>query len=477
MESSVKRIVIIGGGITGLSAAYYTSKWFEERNIPVALTLIEKGEKLGGKIRTLHRNDFIIEKGPESFLARKAPIISLIKDLGLEDELTSTNPQAKKSFILHKNKLHAMPPGLVLGIPTEITPFMKTGLVSPLGKVRAAMDLCLPKKKGTADESLGSFIERRLGKEVLEHITEPLLGGIYAGDTYSLSLQATFPHFYEMEKKHRSLILGMLANKSKQAPSENVPKIAKQNMFLTFKNGMSTLVDRLEEALQSITIQTGHGVEEITQNGRCYEVCVTDGEKLLTDGLILALPTFEAAKLVENIVSLNWLNEINYVSVANIALAFEKKDILFPLNGSGFVIPRKEGRNLTACTWSSSKWLHAAPSDKVLLRCYVGRGGAEQWVHLTEQELLAKVLSDLDEIMGIKATPLFHEITRLCQSMPQYPVEHAEKLKEVRETLQTKAPGIYVCGAGYEGVGVPDCIDQGKRAAEQVVNYFNTPVD
>ncbi|WP_203246930.1 protoporphyrinogen oxidase [Sporosarcina beigongshangi] len=473
MENTKRKIIIVGGGITGLSAAFYTKKYFDERQIPIELTVIEKSPSFGGKIRTLLREDFIIERGPESFLARKMPIMTLVKELGLEDELTATNPQARTNYIVHKGKLHKMPPGLMLGIPTQLTPFMKTGLISPLGKIRAAMDLWLPKKKGMEDESLGHFIQRRLGKEVLDRITEPLLGGIYAGDTHSLSLQATFPHFSAMEKTHRSLIVGMLANKQKPAPSiAGLPEIAQKSMFLTFRNGMTTLVDRLLKELQTEHLITEQGVQTIVQEDGGYTVHLDNGQQIQADGLIMALPTQQTAKLLPNRSSIQWLERINYVSVANIALAFDEKEFTYPLDGSGFVIPRKEGRLLTACTWSSSKWLHTAPKGKVLLRCYVGRGGAEEWVQLSDEQLITAVLQELKEIMGIEAQPIFHEVTRLERSMPQYPVKHVEELRKVRADLAIHSPGVYLCGAGYEGVGIPDCIQQGKVAAEQLAAYL-----
>lgn len=472
MGNLVKKVVVIGGGITGLSAAYYAMKECEEQQIPIEITIIEKSNNLGGKIQTIHRNNFTIERGPESFLTRKQPIMNLIKDLNLEGELISTNPNARTNYILQKGKLHKMPPGLMLGIPTQLTPFIKTRLISPKGKMRAAMDLCLPRKKTIEDESLGHFIERRLGKEVLDYITEPLLGGIYAGDTHFLSLQATFPHFSEMEQSHRSLILGMLANKAKATKKEELPSSTPKSMFLTFKNGMDTLIEQLEVSLQSVNIVKENEVKNVVLNGQGYDVELANGEQIYADGIIMALPTFQAAKLLAGITSLDWLNEINYVSVANIGLAFDKKDIAFDLNGSGYVTPRKEGRTLTACTWSSSKWFHTAPNDKVLLRCYVGRGGSEDWVHLTDEQLLEKVMKDLEEIMGITAKPIFHVITKLHRSMPQYPVKHVEQLQKTRQLLQMKAPGIYLCGAGYEGVGVPDCIQQGKQASEKMLAFL-----
>lgn len=470
-----KKIAIVGGGITGLSAAYYAKKLFEEHHIPIDLTLIEKSEQLGGKIRTRHRDGFVIEQGPDSFMSRKLPIIALTRELGLEDELTATNPKAKTNYILHKGRLHRMPPGLVLGIPTEVTPFIKTGLISPIGKARAAFDLLLPKKKGVNDETLGGFIERRLGKEVLEHITEPLLAGIYAGDTGSLSLKATFPQFHELEQKHRSLILGMLSGKKKNRPLKGLPEIAKNSMFLTYKGGLETLVNRLTEVLQPTQIITGQSVVGITRDDeRGYRLRLESDLEMKADALILASPAYHTAELLPDLPALKWLKKIPYVSVANIVLAFNQEDIEFPLDGSGFVVPRSEGRTITACTWTSSKWLHTAPKGKILLRTYVGRAGAQEWAQLTDGQLLAKVRNDLKEIMGITAEPIFHEMTRLIQSMPQYPLSHLEQLKRLRLELECERPGIFLCGAGYQGVGIPDCIQQGKQAAEQMIKYMKS---
>ncbi|WP_438315584.1 protoporphyrinogen oxidase [Sporosarcina sp. FA9] len=474
MGKPCKKVIVVGGGITGLSAAFYIKKLFEEQQIPIDITLIEKSEELGGKVQTLRRDGFVIERGPDSFLARKLPIITLTKELGLEDELVGTNPKARTNYIYYNKKLHEMPLGLVLGIPTKLTPFMKTGLISPLGKLRASLDLLLPKKKSIEDESLGHFIKRRLGKEVLKNITEPLLGGIYAGDTETLSLKATFPHLIEMEQKHRSLILGMAAGKKNPPTSVQLPDAANKSMFLTFKNGMSTLIERLTEELRSIRIIKGQGVTEVVKTNNGYHVYLDNNTMLQADGLVFALPNHHAAKLLSDVESIDWLEKINYVSVANIALTFNKEDISFPMNGSGFLIPVNEKNVLTACTWSSSKWLHAAPNNKLLLRCYVGREKDQKWIKWSDAELLANVQKDLKDIMGITATPNFHTITRAIDSMPQYPINHIEQLKRIRKNLEVQKPGVFLCGAGYEGVGVPDCVKQGKDAAEKMLKYLAT---
>lgn len=474
MTTEPKKLMIVGAGITGLSAAYYLRNFFKANDTPVHITLVEKKETLGGKIDTLHKEGFIIEKGPDSFLARKMSVIDLTRELGLEGELTGTNPQAKKTYISHKGKLHLMPPGLILGIPTEVTPFMKTGLISLSGKARAALDLFLPKRTEQSDESLGHFLERRLGREVLENIAEPLLAGIYAGDTKYLSLKATFPQFYQVEQKYRSLILGMLASKQKVPQTPNLPDIAKKSMFLTYKQGLVTLVNKLEESLEeNIHILRNKSIISINKQENGYALTLDDGNVHQADGLILTLPPPITANLLEKYIpSSDVLRRIEYVSVANIVMAFEQKDIEHPLDGSGVLVPRKEGRYITACTWTSSKWLHTAPQGKVLIRCYVGRSGDEEIVHLKDEELVKKVRHDLMELIGLTATPLFHEITRWPRSMPQYPVGHVQNIANVRQALATSLPGVFITGSGFEGVGIPDCIAQGKQAAKQLSEFL-----
>jgi oxygen-dependent protoporphyrinogen oxidase len=506
----LKRVVIVGGGITGLSAAYYLQQLAKRSPTPLEITLVEKSSTLGGKIQTTHRDGFVIEKGPDSFLARKLPIVELTKDLGLEDQLVSTNPKAKKTYILHKGKLHRMPPGLILGIPTEITPFLKTGLISPKGKLRAAMDLILPKRTDPSDESLGHFLQRRLGNEVLENIAEPLLAGIYAGDTLSLSLKATFPQFHSTEQKYRSLILGMMASRKGSAKEAGqLPMIAKNSLFLSYRNGLETLVKRLEKVLRDTSrhpqegtlskidlltnqrltrimkSEDSSGVHKVGQaaktgmekNGeRAYQLFFEDGTAKEVDAVIFTTPPFETGGILEQLsptLSFKSLTDIPYVSVANVIMAFDEGDISFNLDGSGFVVPRKEGRFITACTWTSSKWLHTAPKGKVLLRCYIGRSGEEGWMNLSNEGILQRTQKDLKELMGIDIDPLFHEINHWKQAMPQYTVGHLDRLKQLNDELRSSNPGITFTGSGYYGVGIPDCIRQGKEAADQTLHFLN----
>jgi len=549
MERQVRKVLVAGGGISGLSAAFYLQKSCAERGIPVEVTVAERSGRFGGKIETLRKDGFVIEKGPDSFLARKLPIIDLTRELGLEEQLMPLNPKANATFIVRDGRMHRMPPGLMLGIPTQLAPFMKTGLISPLGKARAALDFVLPPRRGDEDESLGGFLARRLGREVLERIAEPLLAGIYAGNTFELSLQATFPQFREAERKYGSLIRGMMAGrKAPPAPTAakgavasgaangaaaaetgrsagtgggnaagngggnsgdghspspaGLPAHLKNSAFLHYKGGLTTLVDALVEALAKggARLVTGRGIQRIAKaeaasgtagdapgsssgdldgansSGvrRGYTVTFDDGTGEHFDAIILALPTYVTAELLAEVPAVHALRNIPYVSVANVVMAFRAEEVEREPEGSGFLVPRTEGRFITACTWTSRKWLHTAPPGRVLVRCYIGRSGAEDWQHLSDDELLGRVRSDLRELAGVNAEPLFAEVTRLTRSMPQYPVGHLEQVRKAREQLADRMPGIAVTGAGFHGVGLPDCIRQGKEAAFIIRDYLHS---
>ncbi|WP_195571622.1 protoporphyrinogen oxidase [Paenibacillus sp. 1001270B_150601_E10] len=465
-------IVIVGGGLTGLSAAYYAWTKAKENGQEVRIALVEQGERLGGKIDTLHRDDCVIERGPDSFLARKLPMIELAKDIGMESELVATNPKAKKTYILCHGKLHRMPQGLVLGIPTDTKAFLKSGLVSPKGKLQAMRDMVIKPKMTTEDESLGHFLNRRLGEEVMHNISEPLLAGIYAGDMNKLSLKATFPQFAEVEREYGSLIKGMQATRQKGQSVPGLPDVAKGTMFLTFRQGLGSLVDKLEEILKPhIAIHTGVSVMEIKRSSESgYELELSNDTFIQAKHLIVTTPAFAAAPLLKPYLNVEPLDHIRYVSVANVVSAFDKDKMTGAWDdGTGFVIARHEGRAITAMTWTSTKWTHTSPQDTVLIRCYVGRADDEERVDWPDEALKHTVLNELAELMKIHAEPRFMEVTRLKHSMPQYPVGHVEAIAAFREALKTELPGVMIAGAAYDGVGLPDCIKSGRTAGEEAV--------
>lgn len=465
MTGPSRRIVIIGGGLSGLSAAFYIRKYYKEAGIKPNIVLLEKDKTLGGKIETLHRDGFVIEKGPDSFLASKTEMIDLAKELELDHELVTTNPKAMKTYVLQRDKLHPMPTGLVLGIPTELKPFLSSGLISFGGKVRALMDLILPRQRSIDDQSLGQLIERRLGTEVMENLTEPLLSGMYAGNIHEISLQATFPQLGEIEREFGSLIRGITAERK----SNKTDLSTKSNPLLTFKKGLQSLVHGLIHELHDVEQRTEAAVVSIHASGNTsapYELVLKNDERLFADEIYITTPNSVAAELLRPHMDVSALDAVNYVSVANLVMAFNKKDIVIDDDGSGFLVPCKEGRNITACTWTSKKWPHTSPDDKVLMRCHVGRSGDEQNVQLPDEALTELVSKDLREIMGITAKPIFTEITRLEHSMPQYPVGYLGNLSKFHRDLEKSLPEIYVVGSGYDGLAMPDCVKQAKLTAQ-----------
>lgn len=466
---SIDTVVVIGGGISGLSSAFYLQSMARESGKQLEIVLIEAEDHLGGKINTLRKDGFVIEKGPDSFLSRKLPIIELAHDLGIEGELVATNPKASKTYIMKESWLHLMPPGLVLGVPTEIIPFLKTGLVSAEGKLQALSDLIKPATPAENDESLGDFLARRLGNEMVTHIAEPLLAGIYAGNLYELSLNATFPQFAQAEKEFGSLIVGSRHNR-RDAAEQNKGK--NPATFMTFRNGLTTMVEALKRELSGTTIKLNGKAVALHKEDNDYEVELQYGERVRATAVIMTTPAFAAQPILTPHIQNDSLGKIRYVSVANVVMAFDEKNFDVKFDGSGFLIPHSEGLHITACTWTSNKWLHSAPEGKVLLRCYVGHADDQQSILLNDEQIVAAVRRDIEKAIGLKSQPIFTEITRLNHSMPQYPVGHLDNITDLRNEMSQKLPGVWVTGAAFDGVGLPDCIRQGKEAASAIIQYL-----
>lgn len=467
-----KTVVVIGGGITGLTAAYYLQRAINEQKLPIDIKLIEASHKLGGKIQTVRKDGFIIERGPDSFLERKKSAAELVKDVGLEGQLV--NNTAGRSFVLVNEKLHSMPKGAVMGIPTQITPFITTDLFSVQGKMRAAADFIIPRSKVSGDQSLGAFFRRRLGDEVVENLIEPLLSGIYAGDIDRLSLESTFPQFYEVERKYRSLILGMKKT-TPSAPQKTVsPK--SQGIFQTLKGGLQSMVCAIEKKLPPSAILKGTRAVEVSRNGdrEGYTVYLNNGKKIEAESVIVTLPHMFLADLFPHHECFYGFKDVPSTSVATVAMAFDAQDVEDHMDGTGFVVSRNSDYTITACTWTHKKWPHTTPEGKVLLRSYVGRAGEETVVDLPDEEIEQIVLDDLKRIMDLRARPEFTIVTRWKQAMPQYTVGHKARIARMNEKVCRQLPGIFVAGSSFEGLGIPDCIDQGKAAAEKVLTFLNS---
>ena len=463
----MNHIVIVGGGIAGLSAAYYATKRIPQANI----TLIESSNRWGGKITTdrvsIAEGKFIIEGGPDTFLATKPYATALCKELGLADRLHGTNPKQKNTYVLHHNRLEPLPDGLAMMIPTNVGSILKSQLVSWLGKARMGLDFIQPPKAVNGDESLGTFVSRRLGREAYENLIEPLMSGIYAGDGDQLSLASTFPYLRDLELKYGSLARGALQLR-KQSNGKAVQ--GSRSAFLTPTTGLAEIVEALVNYLQAnhVDLRLNTAVSRISTIDSRYLLGLEDGSRLESDSVILATPAFVSATLLASVnprLAAD-LQNIPYVSTATVSVAYRQSDLPRELDGYGYVIPRRERRRALACTWTSTKFPHRAPEGYALIRVFVGRAGED--IPWNEKDLLALAKEELKLTLGISAEPILSRVFMWEKAMPQYNLGHPEILKRIDAELRNY-PGLALAGNGYRGIGIPDCIHSGQLAINKII--------
>ncbi len=464
----MKHITIVGGGITGLAAAFYLQREIKARGLPATYTLLEAGPRWGGKIVTEREREFTIEGGPDSFIVEKPAALQLCHDVGLGDDLIPSNEIEKKVYVLRRGRLVAFPTGFRLTIPTQLMPFVRSPLVSPWGKLRMAGDLFIPRRRDEGDESLGRFIRRRFGQECLDRIAGPLLGGIFVSDPERLSMQATFPRLQAMEREYGSLIRA--ARAVKHLPRREGPRSAGNAMFNSLRHGVGSLVDRLVKSLDG-TLRVNAPVSALAWRHGRPVVQLKDGGALESDQVVLATPASHAAQVLGEAHPglAAQLASIRYVSTATVSLAYLMDDIPEerPLDGFGVLIPASEGRALIAITWASTKFRHRAPDGCVLIRAFVGGHTNEAMADWPEDQLLAVVQREFEAILGIRADPLFHRIYRWPKANPQYDVGHLDRVAAM-ERDASALPGLHLAGSSYRGVGMPDCIQGARAAVERI---------
>ncbi|GJL61477.1 MAG: protoporphyrinogen oxidase [Nitrospirales bacterium] len=480
MGNPARRIVIVGGGISGLAATLAIQEESQRLNETFECTILEGQDRLGGKVLTHRVDDFVIEGGPDSFLTSKPWALELCEKLGLADQLINTNKANSQTFCFTKGRMRELPQGLVSFVPTRLGALFSGGLISPLGMLRMGWEWFVPRYTNLEhDESLASFFRRRLGIEAFDHFIEPLVAGIYAGDANVLSVKSTFPRFYDLEQQYGSLMKGIRAQRRDTPPPSAQPQ-PQRTIFTTLRGGLGDLIQALVKQLssQGATLRTGHQVHELTTDTTStrstYTVVLDNHERLLADEVILATPAYVSAKLLEplqpSVASL--LSQIPYCSTATISLAFRHRDVETSIRGFGFVVPRIEGRAMLAATWTSLKWPNRANAQHSLIRCYIGGQGREQILQESDASLVAYVREQLQEMADISCDPLFSEVYRWDRAMPQYVCGHGQRLQDIRSLMCT-LEGMHLTGAAFEGLGLPDCIREGTRVGSALVRAYH----
>jgi oxygen-dependent protoporphyrinogen oxidase len=453
----VSRVVVIGGGITGLAAAHRLREQLGAQHV----TLIESSPRLGGKISTTHTDGFVLEGGPDCFLASKPAAAQLCDALGLGAHIIGTNPALRRSFVKRGGRLHPLPDGITGLVPSRILPLMTTGVLSIGGRARAAMEMFVPRLKGDEDESVASFVRRRFGNEAWQWLVEPLLSGIYAGDGEQLSVRATFPQLRETERRDGSVLKPMLT--AKLAGNGN----GAPRGFVSLSGGMQELVDALTESLADVDIRLDSRVAGITRIAGEYQINFEGGSSLAASTIIFATPAYVTAVLVAGIDTemAAELRAIPFVSTATISVAFSRSDIARTLPGYGYVSPRANGGDVVACTWTSNKFPSRVPTGAVLLRFFVGRAGAEANPSTSDETLKAIVTKELRDVLGITAAAKFTSIARWPHALPQYVMGHTDRVARIFHYAAGHR-GLFLAGASYRGVGIPDCISSAWSAAD-----------
>lgn len=443
-----RRVAVVGGGITGLATARLL------RHSGLTVTILEAGAELGGKIQTRELAGVPVEAGPDTFLARVPWAVDLCRELGLGDALIA--PATGKAWLWIGDRLRPLPERHVLGVPTALGPLLESGVLSPAGVARAVLDLVLPRTDPGPDPSVAAVVGRRMGRQVVERLVDPLVGGINAGRADGLSLAATARPIADGAARSRSLVLGL--RQAKPGPGGPV--------FLGLVGGLHRLVDRLAEEDLG-TVRLGTAVSGITATDGGYTLGCTPGPDVDADSVIITTPAFATAEIVGGLspAAASALAGIRHASVVTATLAYHPSADVRPLEGAGMLVPRVEGRLITACTWSTSKWPALASSGMVLLRASAGRDGDTRAMELDDTEVVRRVHDELTEALGLREAPAASLVSRWPRGFPQYDVGHQARVDDIEASLARDAPGVFVAGASYRGLGIAACIEQACRVA------------
>ena len=468
-----RRVVVVGGGITGLATAWYLRSGAGP--IRPEVTVVEASDRPGGKIRTEELAGVPVEAGPDTFLARVPWATDLAREVGLADDLVP--PATGQAFVWHDGRLQPLPGGTVLGVPVTARALLTTPLLSARGRARAALDLVLPRRPGAADPSVAEVVGGRLGREVLDHLVEPLVGGIHAGRADALSLRSAARPLATAARRHRSLVLGLRSERGNEGSGP---------VFLGVAGGMERLVARLVASLDGGELRLATTVRSLTVEDGRWRVACEPGPDVVADAVVVTVPAFAAAALLAGVApgASQELERIRHASVVTATLGYRPEALSRPLAGSGFLVPRvaSESRDgwfryepdplLAACTFSSVKWPALAGSGLVLVRASAGRHGDDRALALDDGDLVARLHTELAAMVGVTAPPVTSRVDRWPRSFPQYEPGHEERVGRIEGALASH-PGLFVAGAAYRGLGIAACVQSAESTAGQVMIHLS----
>lgn len=484
----MKRVAVIGGGISGLSAAFYLQKFAPD----ISVTLFENSSRVGGVINTITTDDSLLEMGADNFATLIPDALQLVRDANLESELVRPNTSHRLARVVCKGKIQPIPTGFSLMQPTRVSEVLRSPVLSIPGRLRLAMEYFVPARRDESDESLESFAVRRLGREAFERLVEPIVGGIFTAKSDTLSMQAAMPQFVEMEKKFGGLIRGHFAKTAKTHDSSKNASGARYDQFVAPKKGMRWLLEQLAGCLKSGTIRYGSKIDSISRHEKQWLVKIgfdesgssspvhsngqspTDpGKGDLFDAVLVATPAYVSAQVVQSIDSklADELRSIPYADSAVVAMKVRKNEINPKHLCFGVVVPQIEKRDVLAVSLTSEKYAGRTPDDQVYMRVFMGGAVRPDLMNNSDEVLKEKAWKDLVDLFGLKTKPVWQQVIRWNAAMPQYLVGHNDRVKRI-EAAVANYPGLQIVGNAFHGVGIPQCVRMAKNAATQIAQYL-----
>ena len=457
----MKTVVVLGGGITGLCTMHYLQRQVQEKGLDVKLVLIEKNTYLGGKLHSAYEQSFIMETGADSIVARHKGVMELVKELDFEEELVYN--ETGVSYIYTNNKLHAIPTDSTFGIPMSLASLQASTLVSNDGKQEALKDFTMPNVGFTKESSIGEFLTYYLGEELVQNQIAPVLAGVYSGDLHQLSIASTLPYLIDYKNDYGSIIKGFEMHREQFVKAAN-------KKFISFKNGLSALIDRLEETLTEVEIRKGVATTCVVKNDDDYTISLANGETIVADHVVMALPN-EVVQHILRDESLNqYFSQFSTASAITIYLGFDVPDSVLPADGTGFIVSHNADLQCNAATWTSRKWKHTSAESKLLVRLFYKSINPEyeKLRVMSEEELANVALEDVRKSLGIEEKPVVVNVTKWIDQMPKYDLAHHEALKGLTAALEEKYPNVSLAGCSYFGVGIGACIQNGKKIGEMI---------